>query len=150
MTLQQTMRLSLYLDTTIIGEIVKLAKRYGKTSSQIARGLIRVGSQVIDKGGIRIKGPLIGLGRPFIKIRHKRLTGRKKRFGIRLGTVESLVKQRLRQGETMSSCTIDLLHLGLIAQDPDSFELIGPIDVPRLLVTLEVPEVNTALFDNNS
>lgn len=143
------MRLSLYLDEAIIEEIEKIAKLYGKINSQIARALIIAGSRVIDQGGIRIKGPLIGLGRPFIKIRYKRLTGRKKRFGIRLGTIESLVRSRLNQGETMSSCTIDLLHLGLIACDPDSFELIGPIEAPRLLATLEVPKINIVFFENN-
>ncbi len=93
-------------------------------------------------GGIRIKGPILGIDKPFVEIRHRRLKGIKKRFGIRLGTTKKDICLRVKPGETTSSCAIDLLHLGLIAHNPESFEIIGPLGIPRLIATLDIPKVN--------
>ena len=143
MTKIRGMRLSMYLDVGIIKEIQRLAQQYHTTSSQVARALIRAGIRVINEGGIKIRGGLLGFERPFIEVRFKGLTGNKKRFGVRLGSVADEVNNVIRPGETVSGCAISLLHLGLIAHEPESFELTGPTGLRRRLAEPEVPEVDT-------
>lgn len=144
------MRLSLYLDAAIIDEIERLAILYQKTNSQIARGLIQAGSRVIDDGGIRIRGPLLGLDRPFLEIRYRQLAGAKRRFGLRAGSTDAVISARRKPWETTSGCAIHLLELGLITSNPDAFELVGPLQLTRPLAHTDIPNVNVESLLRNA
>lgn len=137
------MRTSMYLDVATKDEITRLATQYQKTNSQIARALIKAGICIIENGGIKIRGALLGFDRPAIEVRYKGLTGKKERFGVRLQSIENEMNKHKKHGESLSGCAASLLHLGLIAHKPDSFELTGPFGLPRPLAKLKLPKVDT-------